>query len=395
MVKIDRDELLQAISHLSEEEKLILRKDYFSGMKIKAIKDKYKISSFRFSLRKCHYVFPLIGVDEECPNCKEKLFHLERSREDLKDTSYIILFCDSCGHQETLECNCDYCKLIRKEKVKEEIEKKRVFIRERINFENYVPISLDDLSFRDKVLLGTLIQSGIEDDFLTLKPLSSSSMPIFPSDNILHLIVKELQRKHILEISPNSKLEYFTPDYDNDTFRYYWKEVSYLINVKEFLDNQSISREFLNPHSWMLQYSKNDPAIWEEIVFWESLSLFNYILDFYHIRYDVGKETEDFFWTVTKQLPLTTVYSIIYQSGKNVAAYSKTDRCPKYVAYNSILQNMRTSRDKILSGQYQRWEYNRPEKECPQSIVSQYYFNTILKICDSYWKMLPSDYFRE
>ena len=169
--------------------------------------------------------------------------------------------------------------------------------------------------------------------------------------------------------------------------------MQFQINIKEINENQTIVREFLNPQDWMLAYPKNDPTIWEEIVYWEALSLCNYILDYFNIRYEIGKETEEFFWTVTKQLPLAIVYSIIYQSGKNVAAYSRTNLCPKYVAYNSILQSMRSTRDKIIAGQFQRWEYNRPDKECPQSIVSQYYFNTILKICENYWKMLPLDFF--
>lgn len=395
MIKTDRNELLMTVSHLSEDEMLSLESDYFSGMKSSELKQKYSITSYRFSLGKCHYIFPLQVTEEDCPNCNEKLFLLSRAREEQKDSSDNIVFCNSCGHQESIDCNCDFCDLLLKEKAEEELNRKRQFICEQIDFDSFVALSINEISYRDKVLLGTLIQAGVENDFTTLKPFSNSSMPIFPSEEVLNSIERELKQKHILEFSPNSKLDYFIPDYENNTFRYYWKEVCYKINIKEFYEDKLIAREFLNPQSWMLKYPKNDPLIWEEIVYWEALSLFNYILGFFNIRYEIGKETEEFFWTVTKQLPLAVVYSIIYQSGKNIAAYSKTDRCPKYIAYNSILQNMRTSRDKIIAGQFQRWEYNRPDKECPQSIVSQYYFNSILKICDSYWKILPNDFFEE
>jgi RNase P subunit RPR2 len=394
MVKTDRDELLRTVSHLSEEDIISLKDDYYSGMKFSAIKKKYNIASYHFSLAKCHYIFPVKLQERYCPNCNKPLFCLAETREDRKNNDGIV-FCNSCGHQETIDCFCDYCKSLREEATNKEIEKKRLFLIENIGFNNYIPVSINEISYRDKVLLGTLIQSGIENDLYTLKPFSNSSMQIFPSDDILYSVVKELKKNHLLEFSQHSGMDYFVPDYDKHTFHYYWKEVNYEINIKEFHENNLLAREFLYPQSWMLQFPKNDPTIWDEIVYWESLSLFNYILTFFNIRYEVGKETEDFFWTVTKQLPLAVVYSIIYQSGKNAAAYSKTDRCPKYIAYNSILQNMRTLKDRIISGQYQRWEYNRPEKECPQSIVSQYYFNSILKICDSYWKILPSNFFLE
>lgn len=393
MIKTNRDEILATISHLSEDEILSLQNDYFSGMKSSEIKRKYNITSSKFSLGKCHYIFPLEVTKEYCPFCNEKLFRLGKKREDQKDNSIDVAFCELCGHQEAIDCNCDYCQILREEKAKEKIERKRQFICEQIGFDDFIAISIKQITYRDKVLLGTLIQAGVENDFTTIKPFSDSSMQIFPSDDILNTVVNELKKKHIIEFSPNSQLDAFIPDYDNNTFSYYLKKVSYKINIKEFYEDKLLAREFLNPQSWMLQYPEKDPSLWEEIVYWEALSLFNYILGFFNIRYDVGKETEEFFWTITKQLPLAVVYSIIYQSGKNVAAYSQTDRYPKYVAYNSILQNMRTSRDKIIAGQFQRWEYNRPDKNCPQSIVSQYYFNSILKICDSYWKILPNDFF--
>lgn len=391
----DRNELLLVVSHMSEDDILSLKTDYYLGMKSSEIKHKYSIMSFKFSLGKCHYIFPLQATEEDCPNCNEKLFLLSKTREDQKKNSVNIAFCNSCGHQETADCNCDFCDLLRNEKAKEDTERKRQFLCEQIIFEESFALKINEISFRDKVLLGTLIQAGVEDDFITLKPFSNSSMPIFPSEDVLKLIETELKQKHIIGFSLQSSLDCFIPDYENSTFRYYWKKVCYKINIKEFYEDRLIAKEFLNPQSLMLKYPKNDPEIWEEIVYWEALSLFNYILSFFKIKYEVGKETEEFFWIVTKQLPLSIVYSIIYQSGKNTAAYSKTERCPKYIAYNSILQNMRTIRDKIIAGQFQRWEYNRPDKECPQSIVSQYYFNSILKICDKYWKMLPNEFFEK
>ncbi|UTY23706.1 hypothetical protein [Treponema denticola] len=393
MIKKIRDELLQTVSHLSNNEIQSMRTDYFSAMKSTELKKKYKITSYKFSLGKCHYVFPLKETKEICPNCGEKLFLLENPRDDLRSSNDNVLFCEACDHEETSSCDCNFCTEIRKDLKKIELERKRKFIYERIDFDNFVPISLKKLTYREKFLLGTLIQAGIEDDFKTLKPFSACSMQIFPSDEELNSVLNELKLKHLLEFSPRSQLNWFEPDYENNNFQYYWKNVQFQINIKEIDENPTITREFLNPQDWMLSYPKNDPTIWEEIVYWEALSLFNYILDYFNISYEIGKETEVFFWTVTKQLPLAVVYSIIYQSGKNIAAYSRTNQCPKYIAYNSILQNMRSKRDKIIAGQFQRWEYNRPDKECPQSIVSQYYFNTILKICENYWKMLPLDFF--
>ena len=276
----------------------------------------------------------------------------------------------------------------------DDIEKKRAFIIKHIGFDKFVPLSLSDLTYREKVMLGTLIQAGIEDDYKTLSPLNDCNTPIFPTDEILDDVVKELKDKHILEFSPLSSLNFFEPDYENDTFEYYWAKVRYQINIKEIIQDKKVVEEFLLPQKWMLNYPQNDSSLWEEIVYWEALSLFDYILDEYNIRYEIGKETRNFFWIVTKQLPISQVYSIIYQCGKSVAASANNYRiAEKYRIYNSILQKMKTSRDNILSGKYQRWDYGRPSKYCPQSIVSQYYFNNILGIYDKYWTALPNEFF--
>ena len=278
----------------------------------------------------------------------------------------------------------------------EDIERKRAFLKRKIGFDKYVPLSLSDLTYREKVMLGTLIQAGIEDDYKTLSPLNDCNTPIFPTDEILDDVVKELKDKHILEFSPLSNLDCFELDYENDTFEYYWAKVHYQINIKEIIENKKVVEELLLPQKWMLNYPDNNSELWDEIVYWEALSLFDYILEEYNIRYEIGKETRNFFWTVTKQLPISQVYSIIYQSGKNIAASANNCRMSeKYRIFNSILQKMKNTRDNILSGKYQRWDYGRPSKYCPQSIVSQYYFNNILGIYDKYWTMLSSNFFIE
>lgn len=394
-IKKIRDELLQTVSHLSEDEIQNLRKDYFSGMKSTELKKKYKISTSKFSLGKCHYIFPLKETKEICPNCEENLFYLENPRDEFRGCNDNVLFCNSCGHEDTSSCECDFCNNLRNDLEKSKLEAKRRFIWERIDFEKFAPTPFKELTYFDKILLGTLMQAGIEDDMKTLKPFSACSMQIFPSDGQLYSVLTGFLLGHEIVFSPKSKLDYFTPDYKNNTFQYDLMNVQFQLNIKEVIESPDIVREFLNPQDWMLDYPKNDSFIWEQIVYREARALFDYVLNYFNINYEIGMETNDFFKTVTKQLPLSIVYSIIYQAGKNIAAYSRTNRCPKYVAYNMILQNMRSIRDKIIAGQFHRWDYYRPEKECPQSLWSQYYFNTILKICDKYWKMLPQDFFSD
>lgn len=150
MIKKIRDELLQTVSHLSNNEIQSMRTDYFSAMKSTELKKKYKITSYKFSLGKCHYVFPLKETKEICPNCGEKLFLLENPRDDLRSSNDNVLFCEACDHEETSSCDCNFCTEIRKDLKKIELERKRKFIYEQIDFDNFVPISLKNLTYREK-----------------------------------------------------------------------------------------------------------------------------------------------------------------------------------------------------------------------------------------------------
>lgn len=245
------------------------------------------------------------------------------------------------------------------------------------------PKKLNEISLREKVFLGCFLRGLIKDDFSAICPIRDFKGKLFPSDDYLYEGFKELFDNHIIEIHNISNMSYYLYDHKND-----WRRIFTKINVASEADLNTTLTGFLYPGKWDDIYTEEAKTLWKEISYHESIELFKSRMEAYGFSYVLGKTTKAFFEDLVNHFSLSHIYYIIWAGAKNAAAYCQEGKVSKKQAANSVLLRMRNAADKIFSGQWSCSDFSRP-KECPQSLLSEYFFNSVLKICDQGWTSIP------
>ncbi len=360
---------------------------YEENVSMKQLQESYDLKGI--ALSELHYIFPPETIDIKCMYCGINLVKYRSKRDKSRFDVDENAFCPSCGHEDSPACRCTRCVEEEKRMQKIEMDRKINFLRSKIDLEIYDPVDIKILTFKQKVFLGVFLRAGIDKEFERISPLGEFSGKMFPTDDYLHIAFRELFYNDIIKIHPKSMVNDFTPDYEKDSFSFNWKNVGLYPNIlSEEKDNDKIISELLNPGTWDEIYTDEALLLWKEIIYWECIDLLMYRMNAYEFDYTVGKETEAFFKDIINNFPISQIYSIIWNGAKNAAAYYLENKVPKQQAANSVLSRMRNAADKVISGQWNRYDYSRP-KDCAQSLISEYFFNSIIKICDQGWNRIP------
>ena len=252
------------------------------------------------------------------------------------------------------------------------------------------PVATEELSFTDMIYLGALLRAGVSKDFSCIIPYDNWSCPLTYCYGTDMEILRYLHSQDILTVSTFSDIRSIKSiDIEKEDFSYYMNLVVYDINVDPGEDKSfdDVINQMLEP-SFSKAPTNEVLALWQKIAYTECIQLFEFRMKNFGLPYTIGKETKAFFNSVIPDFSLANIYSFIYQATKTAAAYYQEENVSKWQAANSVLSRMRTTVDRVRSGTYSRWEYNRP-KECHQFVLSEYFFNSALQLVDRYWYSTP------
>ena len=252
------------------------------------------------------------------------------------------------------------------------------------------PVATEELSFTNMMYLGAVLRAGVSKDFSCIIPYDNWSCPLTYCYGTDMEILRYLHSQDILTVSTFSDVRSIKSiDIEKEDFSYYMNLVVYDITVDPGEDKSfdDVITQMLEP-SFSKAPTNEVLALWQKIAYIECVQLFEFRMKNFGLPYTVGKETKAFFNSVIPDFSLANIYSFIYQATKTAAAYYQEENVSKWQAANSVLSRMRTTVDRVRSGTYSRWEYNRP-KECPQFVLSEYFFNSALQLVDRYWYSTP------
>ena len=215
---------MRDITELAKDEIEELVKDYqrpSSEITVAQIIEKYDLN---IKPNKIAASLPEQITDEKCPYCGVKMMAKIRNRNELD-----FPICKQCGHTIYFkrsrlwlrkECDCDNC-----QKVKEEEEKRKRETIKTVYGKEHVSFELEELTLKEKVKLIELVKKC---------PINSSCLFIgeyYDSE------VRELYKKSIISVSPNSPIDAFS---DNDfPSIFYPKKVLFERNVNGLTENNA------------------------------------------------------------------------------------------------------------------------------------------------------------
>lgn len=375
------------VSHLSDDEIEKLIKDYYDGVKIKDIIEIYKIDCQPSSFRK---ILPAIETEQVCLYCNHKLQIQYLSRNYSSFNTELI--CPECGHEPENEyCPCNTCReRAREEKRKEQQKKdeqarkikqeKEQFIREVLYFKQKQERDIDTLSFEERVYIGAILREGIDEGYNFIKPFSQFRTPIAPTPVLSKDITNMFYQNNIIKIYPETDFECFTDiDFENRNYSFYSNKVYWQLNLKcAYLEKVMLIDSLINPTPKTNGYETY--CLWRKIALNECLEyLLHNIETMFNITYKVGDKTNGVLNDLLNEFSVGQIYHLIY-TATNKALRFKEEHCvANNHAANSIIGYMQSLGERAQNDHWNLNNYNRV-KECPQSLISKFFFERILRI---------------
>ena len=96
-------ELSSVISHLTEDEITELVNQYYDGVKVKELIERYSIDILSSKLVS---VFPLVRLDVTCEFCDVPMVTKLNSKNSYEQLSQKDVICPVCHHLQNSLCNC-------------------------------------------------------------------------------------------------------------------------------------------------------------------------------------------------------------------------------------------------------------------------------------------------
>lgn len=384
------------LHHLKENEVLELMSRYYNNEKTTELIKEYNLNITPGVL---YTIFPPEKFDDIiCPVC-----HLPMLRKRAARTSYRYnnnkIYCENCGHVEGGSCRCSHCievARIEKKRIQEEQERinyeKRCLINEVYDLNKKEKIGLEKLSFRSRVYLGALIRAGITEDMMSVIPILEMDRNVSPRVGYTHEMIRNLIKNQVIVVSPNSSLAAF-PDSDEETefpYLYYTLKVKYALNIEFQEDYTENVANIMNPDELSKEDSEEAAKIWREVALEECLEYFEFQMKEVNFNAAIGEKTIATFKDLLEKFSVSQIYGIIYRSVANATRYYQQGGVSKKQASNSVIGNCQRYAERAVIENWELKKFARPYV-IPQSVLSEFLFNRVLKIGELGFNMTPTE----
>ena len=260
------------LQHLTRSQVNELIERYYSGENMSALLNDYDLDvpAVRlFSLLPATYV---TSDKDECEFCSVHLIAQRKSRTAVK-LSPTDFYCPKCGHKPFVDdCGCARCT----QKRNDEIKRRRELIFDAFK-PSEAPAKFDAITFRDKVYLGILSKTVMDDSRL-IGPMHiyHSAGRISPIKEYTHVILSRLIEDKLIRVNPETELCMFNCQSPNFPYDFNMDYVEYLLDMdeEEIEDSLKILAEgdFYDPKTDV----KGASELWKELAVEECLEYLTY-----------------------------------------------------------------------------------------------------------------------
>lgn len=369
------------LDHLDDDKVNELMDRYYSGEKAKVLKEEYALDVKVSDLYK---LFPLQIFNEfECKYCKIPVVTERRSQSWMK-YGYLnyYLFCPECGHKPFDKCNCINCEYAKLNSKK----RQREMINELFGIE---PIKLEfqNLSFIQKVYLGAFCRAYLQEDILVLGPIDKMNEVLAPNDPFKVEICEELMSAGVLSVSPQSHLDAFEFDENNQLKAYTFDKVEFNLNIVGIENNQELILDILDPTYYKPEDQYVALDLWRKIAVNECVEYLQYSLKEVGFDFVAGKKTYLTFEILLNDFSVSQIYGIIYKSVADASRLCLKGLSRRHAA-NSVIGLCQRYAERSKLNQWDLVKFKRNIKP-QQSELSLFFFNRVLKIGDNGFDMPP------
>lgn len=322
----------------------------------------------------------------KCAGCGEPYIFSNRSdfQYQQRSSNTATWICSNCERAERQ-------REIEEQKVIE--EQKRFLIREEFSLEKQNrKLDIHSMSLENAVYLLSLVRLGASEDLDFVRPFSSISQSLSPSQEYSYEIIKQLFRENLIFVHPNSHPDAFIFDGINIS-RFYTGHVMWALPIdssserpKELIINLESMFSIMDwPENWHEEWS----SLWKKIALEECLEYLNICLEDHGLSFMPGEKTILVFKNVLVNFSVSQTYSMIWRAAKDAAAFYVRKNVSKNHAANTVVGSIQRYSERAKAEGWDVTKYGR-DRRCPQSLISQVFFNTVLQIGDSGFNEPPA-----
>ncbi|MDX9846998.1 MAG: hypothetical protein RBT74_08455 [Tenuifilaceae bacterium] len=350
------------LSHLSDEELGQLQKDYLRGEESnKNLMQRFCITGFAYNALR-RKIPPLIDTSMGCPECNAWAVRNIGS----KGFAPSEPVCYECGQE--LVCPFDPERRARQLR----LERNEAMLLNYMGREIEIPyqeatLSTEEfmkLSLEHRVFLGAIIANCIGEDMRLLKGDDISRRKLCPTTDYYNELVESLVE---LEVLPSANI---------------WRTK---FNVDEHLTERVLSTDYWFPFDTDEHFD-----LWKRMAYHEVVEYYNLRMTEIGLRTDIGKKGQSHIENLLNDLSVGQVLNLIYRSTKNVCEIIVKENVTRTHMANTVLYGCVNYWERCKANGWEIRPFTRSEKYYPQSDMSSFLYNKVLRIGDSGFNRHPN-----
>ena len=314
-----------------------------------------------------------VETDEKCEYCDVNMVYLPvRDRYSSRSP-----YCPRCGHKkDDRHCKCEKCEnkryqlmLVQKHKQEELARRKIDNIHQNWGL-NLEPVSINDMTFKQKVMVGTLMYWSNSEDLRIIRPSSDVRGSIVPWNSVDGGFLEELLSYNILKVDVESDPAAFN-DEGNEIIDI--DKVQFQLNVEA--DNNDLENILLGNY---IGTDEEKLMIWHELYVMEAIEYLLFRLELSKLSFNPGQKTLSVFSDISRDFSLACCTQMIYSGYKTAMTKISEGSYSKKHAINSIISYVGRYAINVRNGLWQCKGYNR-DKRIPRSALSEYVYDRVIK----------------
>ena len=331
----------EKLAHLSSKQIILLMDEYYAGVRVKKLIEDYKVNCRPNDL---HKYFPPIVLDKKCPICGENFLNKRLSKTEIENQGnpYRKIeakkpYCPSCGHIDDDICECAACvEKRKKEQIKREAELKKMANEIKIELEKSYTgkVSVDELGFKDRIYLASLLGYGLSDDANVIKSLSEceNSYSCLAEGDMDERIVDYLLKRNIIIIDTSYLVYAFKQGKVEN------KYMRYKLNVEIDDNNIGALQGLMSPK---IDFSDENNIVaaynlWKEVAMNDCIAFLVNEMRKKNVEFCPVKKTYILIDSMLKHFSTLQVQYIIYKSIDEISSkYTKSK--PKRGVFSDIV----------------------------------------------------------
>lgn len=331
----------EKLAHLSSKQIIQLMDEYYAGERVKKLIEDYKVNCRPNDL---HKYFPPRVLDRQCPVCGENFLKKRPSRTEIENQGnpYRKIeakkpYCPSCGHIDDDICECAACvEKRKKEQIKREAELEKMANEIKIELEKSYTgkVSVDELGFKDRIYLASLLGYGLSDDANVIESLSEceSSYSCLAEGDMDERIVDYLLKRNIIIIDTSYLVYAFKQGKVEN------KYMRYKLNVEIDGNNIGALQELMSPK---IDFSDENNIVdaynlWKEVAMNDCIAFLVNEMRKKKVEFCPVKKTYILIDSMLKHFSTLQVQYIIYKSIEEISG-EDTKSKPKRGVFSDIV----------------------------------------------------------